>query len=130
MWSANLLLIGPDGAAREYLMPLMSSLASPVAGIDGADPAFPSAPLGTLILWNVERLTPVRQTQLLEWLSATQPSPRIIALSADSLFTRVQHGTFSEHLYYRLNTITILLPPRKQFAQVISRAASQLRSAG
>jgi hypothetical protein len=105
--SANLLVIGPENLASDYLMPLMSSLASPVVGIDGTD--LPSAPVGTLIVRDVARLSLREQGRFLEWL--TSHPARVITLSTDPLFTRVQQGAFSDELYYRLNTITVVLAP-------------------
>jgi hypothetical protein len=124
MRSPNLLLIGPDVAARKYLEPIMSSLASPVVGIDGDHPAVPTGQVGTLIVWNVWRLTRPHQHELLTWLNAREGHTRIIALSARSLFPDVRRGAFSEDLYYRLNTVMVVLPHRQQVAAALRRNVS------
>ena len=55
--SANLLLIGPEAAARAFLAPLMPALPPPVVFLDRAAPDLPHRPVGTLIVLNVARLT-------------------------------------------------------------------------
>ena len=104
----NLLLIGPDAVAEEYLVPLMPSLASPIAYLDAANPALPATPVGTLIVHDVARLTPDRQAQFLEWLSG-QRETAVITVSPGPLFPRVRRGAFSDPLYYRLNTVVVEL---------------------
>ena len=79
--SANLLLIGPDAATREFLAPLMASLALPVMYCDRAEPKFPNGPVGSLIVRDVGRLTRAHQQQLLEWLNDRRGSVRVIATS-------------------------------------------------
>ena len=91
----NLLLIGPDAVAEEFLVPLMPSLASPIAYLDAANPALPATPVGTLIVHDVARLTPDHQAQFLEWLSA-QKETAVITVSPRPLFPRVARS-----LYYR-----------------------------
>jgi hypothetical protein len=107
--SPNLLLIGPDAAIRVFLDPLIESLEAPVAYCDGANPEFPSAPIGSLIVHDVARLTPDHQQQLLDWISDPSRSARVIATSAGPVFPGVKGGTFSDGLYYRLNTFTVML---------------------
>jgi hypothetical protein len=104
--SPNLLLIGPDAVAEQFLGPLMPSLASPIAYLDAANPALPATPVGTLIVHDVARLTPDRQAQFLEWLSA-QTETAVITVSPRPLFPRVRRGAFSDPLYYRLNTVIV-----------------------
>ncbi len=107
--SPNLLLIGPDAAIREFLDPLMASLEAPVVYCDGASPEFPNAPIGSLIVHDVARLTPADQQQLLEWINDPSRSARIIATSAGPVFPNVKRGVFSDGLYYRINTFTVML---------------------
>jgi hypothetical protein len=123
---ANLLLIGPDAATREFLAPLMASLPSPVVFCNGAEPAFPDGPVGSLIVRDVGRLTRTHQQQLLEWLNDRSRSARVIATSAEQVFPDVTRGVFSDGLYYRLNTVTLLLNRRDpQKGQEYSPAPAQ-----
>ena len=107
--SPNLLLIGPDAAIREFLDPLIESLDAPVVYCDGAQPEFPTAPTGSLILHDVDQLTPDHQQQLLDWINDPSRSARVIATSAGPVFPHVKAGTFSDGLYYRINTFTVML---------------------
>jgi hypothetical protein len=107
--SPNLLLIGPDAAIRVFLDPLMESLEAPVVYCDGANPEFPSAPIGSLIVHDVARLSPDHQQQLLDWINDASRRARVIATSAGPVFPDVKGGTFSDGLYYRLNTFTVML---------------------
>lgn len=107
--SANLLLIGPDAATREFLAQLVASLALPIVYCDGAEPEFPNGPVGSLIVRDVGRLPRFHQQRLLEWLNDRSRCARVIATSARPVFPNVQRGLFSDGLYYRLNTVTLLL---------------------
>ena len=112
--SANLLLIGPDAATAEFLAPIVESLPAPVVYCDAAEPEFPTGPVGSLIVRDVGRLTPPHQQALLEWLSDRTRSARIIATSAEQVFPDVTRGDFSDGLYYRLNTVTLVLNRRNR----------------
>lgn len=105
--SLNLLLIGRDEVTRALLAGLMPSLAPPVVYWDGATLDLPNGAVGSLIVRNCARLTRASQQHLLEWLSDHQA--RIIATSTRPLFPRVERGLFLDDLYYRINTVTILL---------------------
>jgi Sigma-54 interaction domain len=107
--SPNLLLIGPDAAIREFLHPLIESLEAPVVYCDAATPEFPTAPTGSLIVHDVARLTPDHQQQLLDWIDDPSRNARVIATSTGPVFPDVKGGTFSDSLYYRLNTFTVML---------------------
>jgi transcriptional regulator of acetoin/glycerol metabolism len=87
----------------------MASLPAPVVYCNAAEPDFPDGPVGSLILRDVGRLTRTHQHQLLEWLSDRSRSARVIATSARQVFPDVTSGAFSDSLYYRLNTVTLLL---------------------
>jgi hypothetical protein len=107
--SPNLLLIGPDAAIREFLHPLIESLEAPVVYCDAATPEFPTAPTGSLIVHDVARLTPDHQQQLLDWINDPSRGARVIATSAGPVFPDVRCGAFSDALYYRINTFTVML---------------------
>ena len=125
--SPNLLLVGPDAAIREFLDLLIESLDAPVVYCDGAQPEFPTAPTGSLILHDVDQLTPGHQQQLLDWINDPNRSARVIATSAGPVFPHVKAGTFSEGLYYRINTFTVMLtgePDIRGVEQARTSAAS------
>lgn len=105
----NLLLIGSPVATRAVLEDLRPSLAAPVVCWDAVASDLPEDPVGSLIISDVTGLTPGHQRQLLEWLNDGPRRARVIALATSPLFPRVERGLFSDGLYYRLNTVTILL---------------------
>jgi hypothetical protein len=105
----NLLLIGPDTVVGEYLDRLIASAASPVQLCDGAAPDVTNVPIRSLIVRDVDRLDRADQERLIEWLNRHDEIARVIATSARPVFPRVECGEFSDALYYRLNTVTLVL---------------------
>ncbi|HOI09061.1 MAG TPA: sigma-54 dependent transcriptional regulator [Myxococcota bacterium] len=80
---------------------------------------------GTLFLDEIADLDPMMQAKLLrvlqegefERLGGTQTlkvDARVVASANKPLLERVRHGTFREDLYYRLNVITITMPPLRE----------------
>lgn len=126
----NLLLIGPETAIRDFLDPLMPSLAEPVVCCDATSPEFPNAPIGSLIVHDVARLTPSDQQHLLDWINDPSRSARVIATSAGPVFPNVARGAFSDGLYYRLNTFTFMLSDEEATASGAERSRSSLAVEG
>ena len=87
----------------------MASLVPPVVSCDGATYECPNAPIGSLIIRDVARLTRPHQEQLLVWLCDPNQTFRVIATSAEPVFPHVKRGLFSDALYYRINTFTLTL---------------------
>jgi hypothetical protein len=108
----NLLLIGPDDVVGECLDRLIASVASPVLFCDGAKLALTNGPVRSLIVRDVDRLTRTDQERLIEWLNNHDDGTRVIATSSRPVFPHVERGQFSEALYYRLNTVTLVLSER------------------
>jgi len=108
----NLLLIGPDAVVSECLDRLITSVASPVQFCDGAAPDFTNAPIRSLIVRDVDRLDRADQERLIEWLNRHDEAARVIATSARPIFSHVERGEFSDALYYRINTVTLVLSDR------------------
>ena len=115
-FSANLLLIGPDDATRKFLAPLIASLPSPIVPCDGAEPELPNHHVGSLIVRDVASLTRTHQQMLLEWLNGEGHRARVVATSVTDVFPNVKDGRFSADLYYRLNTVTLMLDHREAAA--------------
>jgi len=108
----NLLLIGPDAVVGECLNRLITSVASPVQFCDGAAPDLTNLPIRSLIVRDVDRLDRADQERLIEWLNRHDDHARVIATSARPLFPHVERGAFSDALYYRINTVTLVLSDR------------------
>lgn len=118
--SLNLLLIGHDEVIRAFLARQRSSLAAPVVDSDGATLDLPNGVVGSLIVRNCARLTRASQQRLLEWLNDHRT--RIIATSTHPVFPEVERGLFSDGLYYRINTLTMLLNPQLNARRVCDAA--------
>ncbi len=116
------------GALAENL--LESELFGHVRGaftgaIDNRTGRFEAAHTGTVFLDEINSTTPKLQVKLLrvlqehefERVGDTQTirvDTRVIAASNRDLMEEVQNGRFREDLYYRLNVITIYLPPIRE----------------
>jgi DNA-binding NtrC family response regulator len=80
---------------------------------------------GTLILDEVDALSPAAQAKLLRFLQSGEYRPlgsprsftasvRIIAATNTDLFDRVKGKLFREDLYYRLNALSVTIPPLRE----------------
>ncbi|MDI1481036.1 sigma 54-interacting transcriptional regulator [Polyangium sp. y55x31] len=98
----------------------------------GADRArtglFAQANGGTLLLDEIGELSPLRQASLLRALEARRFRPigsdeerafdvRIVAATNRDLEKAVADGTFRQDLFYRLNAITVRVPPLRERAE-------------
>jgi len=81
---------------------------------------FDQAEDGTLFLEEIADLGPAQQSELLELLEERAgheervDGPRLIASTAVDLEREVERGRFREDLFYRLNVLTIRVPPLRQ----------------
>ncbi|MCG8642932.1 MAG: sigma-54 dependent transcriptional regulator [Desulfobacterales bacterium] len=89
------------------------------------DGFFMSADKGTLILDEIGDISPVIQAKLLKFLQDKEVKPvgssisktadvRIIALTNQDLESKIRQGTFREDLYYRLNVLSVKVPPLRR----------------
>jgi hypothetical protein len=106
---ANALLI--TGAAEigdELVRVLSSHVAAPVHTLLGWPREGPPQQ-GTVIMREVDRLSPEEQHAMLCWLSQTNTSVQMISVCAEPLFPLVTRGQFLVDLYYHLNIIYVQL---------------------
>lgn len=101
---------------------------------------------GTLFLDEIESMPPATQVQMLRVLEMREVTPlgtnevrpvdlRVVAASKIDLGDPQQRGDFREDLYYRLNVVTISIPPLKErrddvpllFGYFAERAASRFK---
>ncbi len=89
------------------------------------DGFFMSADKGTLILDEIGDISLTMQAKLLKFLQDKEVKPvgssatkkanvRIIALTNQDLEQKIKDGHFREDLYYRLNVLTLSVPPLRQ----------------
>lgn len=102
---------------------IVVSLAGAAAGqIDhelfGADGKFAKAKGGTVFLEDLDELPTDAQTRLAGLLHADDPNERpnvrLIAAAQRSLAGLVRQGAFRQDLFYRLNVVSIALPPLRE----------------
>ncbi len=67
----------------------------------------PASSKGTLLLENVEALTPPQQVALHEWMTTGCLGMQVVSVTAAPLAKSVQRGEFLEALFYRLNVVLI-----------------------
>ncbi len=98
---------------------------------------FAAAGKGTLLLDEIDSLEPGHQAKLLHVLETGQYEPvgstqvhlshaRIIAASNCDLVEAIRHRKFREDLYYRLNQLTVHLPPLRERKQDIATLVHHL----
>jgi len=86
---------------------------------------FMSADKGTLILDEIGDISPAIQAKLLKFLQDKEVKPigsnsskivdvRIIAITNQNLEQKIIDGSFREDLYYRLNVLSVKVPPLRQ----------------
>lgn len=84
----------------------------------GSDGAFNKARGGTVFVEDVDELPIEAQTRLAGLLHVEEPAPRpdarLIAASQRSLSAMVRQGSFRRDLFYRLNVVSIRLPPLRE----------------
>ncbi len=129
---ANVLISGESGAGKE-LVALALHYSSPrsdgpfVAVACGATPRealedelfgqVESGAGGTLFLDEVSELSPTLQVKLMRVLEEKAVRPidvRFVAASHRDLAALVERGSFRKDLYYRLNVISIQVPPLRE----------------
>lgn len=95
---------------------------------------FSLAHKGTLFLDEIGELSPLTQAKILRVLQTKEFEPlgsnrtlkvdvRIITATNRQLAVEVQEGRFREDLYYRLNVVSIALPPLRERREDIPRLA-------
>ena len=105
----NLLLAGAAGPLRIVLEMLWLELREPILKWrPGQRLDLPSpSRAATLILYDVDALSSDDQHRVLRWLDETAGQIRVVSTSTKALWPRVKAGTFSDVLYYRLNTVYV-----------------------
>ena len=105
----NLLLTGGLAAVRNLLGALLRSVDGPIlAWYPGERLVLPRHPkTGTMILHEVGLMRREDQLQLLGWLETRTRRIQIVSTTSKPLMPQVECGSFSDTLYYRLNTMHV-----------------------
>ncbi len=101
---------------------------------------FAQAAGGTLVLDEIGDIPPGIQTKLLRVLQEGEVRPvgsnksmrvdtRIIAVTNQDLEAKIREGSFREDLFYRLNVLSIRMPPLREHAEDIPLLAAHFLSA-
>lgn len=100
------------------------------------DGFFMSADKGTLILDEIGDISPAIQAKLLKFLQDKEVKPvgsstsktadvRIIALTNQNLEEKIREGGFREDLFYRLNVLSVQVPPLRRRKEDIPILATE-----
>lgn len=104
----QVLVIGTSDAVERSLAGLMPHLEAPVCWWSPNAPLPSPRDVKTLVVRNLEVLTPERQQEFRLWLErAAEARPRVVSTTTIPLFERVAAGLFLDALYYSLNTVTL-----------------------
>jgi hypothetical protein len=111
----NVLVMADEGTIQAALPQLRPAFEEPISVWRAGDPLILPSPTrgGTLILHDAGELTRDDQHQLLDWLRHPGQHTRVVSTTTVPLFPRVKAGSFSDTLYYHLNTVHLDLtgPP-------------------
>lgn len=103
--------------------------------------ALESANGGTIVLKNIEKLSVTAQSRLAQFMkdgvairmNSTTPfrsAVRFVATANTSLLAKVEEGTFSDALYYALNTIELIIPALRERTEDIEVLAHHFLNRG
>jgi len=102
------LLVGDEDLAQSLLATYQRHLGSPI--VEWRPPApLKAPPVGTLVIWDVDRLNALQQRACLAWMDRHAAAVQVISVAARTIFPLVQARAFMPELYYRLNTICLPL---------------------
>ncbi len=111
------------------------SLLAEIFGRDSVQGALEIANSGTVLLKNIEKMTMTAQARLAQFIkdgvairmnsvSPFRSSVRFVATSNISLLEKIENGTFSDALYYALNTIELAIPALRSRSEDIEVLAN------
>jgi hypothetical protein len=102
------LLIGSEAQATAAIVRLRQHLRQPLVQWHPSAVEPPQS-TSTLVIWEVETLDRMQQTLLLMWMDRDVADVQVISIARRPVFPLVLAGTFLQTLYYRLNTVCLVL---------------------
>lgn len=117
----NTIFVGPPADTERAVALMGDRFEAPVLNATGGRPLSlqPTTAVRTLIIPDVDRLSPFDQRLLLNWMEQVPSCPRIISTASGPLLTALADGAFLADLYYRLNTVYIDLGSPRVSAPVV-----------
>lgn len=104
----HVLIVGTAEGIEQWFAGLVPHLKRPICWWSPATRLPSPSGIKTLVIRNVETLTPRQQRELLSWLEqAAVARTRLVSTTTVPLFQRVAAGLFLDTLYYHLNTVTL-----------------------
>jgi hypothetical protein len=106
----NVFLIGSAARCDDVIATLGPDLSAPIVVCRARSGLIlpPPAMVTTLIVRDVDALVRADQVRLLDWLGHAV-AVKVISTATASLLPCIERGAFLDSLYYRLNTICILM---------------------
>jgi len=115
---ANLFIAVHTDVVARYVTSLSPHLAAPLVVRYPGEPlqlSPTSRPVGTIVVYDVDTLTPQEQDELSRWIAAGNRQARVVSTASQFLLPLVETGAFDGGLYYRLNVLTLdLTSPGRQ----------------
>lgn len=102
-----------DCGTLHYLALNSNTKQSPTL-LDAVTAQFRKAQGGTVILDNIQHLSPDMQSIMLHVIANSKQSPRIIATASPNITEMVIEGSFLSALFYKIKEFTITLPPLRE----------------
>jgi sigma-54-interacting transcriptional regulator len=104
----NLLICCAEKAFEPLIPELMHYCGAPLhVRCAPGDLNLPDGPTGTLLLWDVARLTLAQQIELQDWITHRPRRAQVVSVTSRPLLPLVERGEFLEGLFYRLNVVSL-----------------------
>ena len=105
----NLLVSCASDELEAVVTRMMALCTAPVhaCGLPG-ELSLPEDMNGTLLLWDVARLTFGQQRKLRHWMAGRPANAQVISITSSPLLPLVEGGRFLEGLFYRINVVSLV----------------------
>jgi two-component system nitrogen regulation response regulator GlnG len=135
------LIVGESGSGKSLLaravhdlsdrrtLPFVTARAADLGGVDGPSALLARVKGGTLLFDEVGDFPPEAQAKIVRMLDAfADTAPRVMATSQTDLAGKMEDESFRQDLYYRLNGVTLAVPPLRERVEDIPLLAEHFLS--